>query len=288
MSESVWTIENKTVVITGASSGIGEATAIELARMGAHVVLMCRDKGKSEQTLADIREAVPNARADVVLANFASQQDVRSAAHEVLTRFDAVHVLINNAATVQGKRHITDDGIEMQFAVNHLAPFLLTNLLLPRIIRSAPARIVNVSSDMHQNARIEFDDLQSERSYSGMRVYGNTKLANILFTYQLARRLEGVNVTVNCLHPGVVATGIARDMMFPINVLARAAGLFMLSPANGAQTSVFLAASPEVSGVTGKYFVKKRERPSSPLSHDAESARKLWEISARMTGLPES
>lgn len=285
MAGDTWSIHGKTVLVTGASNGIGKATARGLAEMRAHVVLLCRSKKKGEDTVAEIQRDASGAEVDLVVADFSSLDAVRRAADEVLGRFPALHVLVNNAAIIPGRRTVSRDGFEMQFAVNHLAPFLLTNLLLPRLTQCAPARIVNVSSDMHQGASIDFDDLQSERSYSSMRVYGKTKLANVMFTYELARRLDGTGVTANCLHPGVVATGIARNLVFPLNKLAAVAGLFWLSPRDGARTSIYLAASPDVSGVTGKYFEKCAERRSSTLSHDVASARRLWEISEKLCGV---
>lgn len=286
MTDETWSVENKTVVITGANGGIGKATAHGLAERRARVVMVCRDAGSGGQAMAEIQRSVPDAELHLVTADLASLEAVRKAAEEILERFDGIHVLINNAATIPGRRLLSKDGYEMQFAVNHLAPFLLTNLLLSRLKECAPARIITVASNMHQGRNIAFDDLQREKSYSAMSVYGETKLANVLFTYELARRLADTGVTANCLHPGVVATGIARNLIFPINVLARAAGVFMLTPTNGARTSIFLAASPAVSGVTGKYFIKCKEHPSSPQSHDERAAAKLWELSAEMTGLP--
>ncbi|NUM55405.1 MAG: SDR family oxidoreductase [Candidatus Hydrogenedentes bacterium] len=278
-------MNGKTVLVTGASSGIGRATAQGLAELRAQVILVCRDRRKGEETIAGIARTVPGASLDLVIADFASLDDVRRAADDVLSRFRDLHVLINNAATIPGARTLSRDGIEMQFAVNHLAPFLLTNLLLSRLKACAPARIVFVSSDMHFGAKLDFDDLQSERSYAAMRVYGKTKLANVLVTNELARRLEGTGVTVNALHPGVVATGIANNLAFPLNRLAKVAGLFWLSPRDGARTPIYLASSQEVSGVSGKYFEKCRERAPSPASHDVETARRLWRVSAAMSGL---
>lgn len=285
MSGETWSIDGKTALVTGASSGIGQATALGLAELGARVVLLCRDREKGEASVAEIRRNVSGASLDLVIADFSSLAEVRRAAGDVLSRFPDLHVLVNNAATVPGKRRLSRDGIEMQFAVNHLAPFLFTNLLLPRLKTCAPARIVNVSSNMHLGATLDFDDVQSERSYAAMRVYGKTKLANVLFTDELSRMLGGTGVTVNALHPGVVATGIARELTFPINYIAKVAGLFWLSPRDGARTSIYLAASPEVNGASGKYFEKCRERASSPASHDADAAKRLWKVSAEMTGL---
>ena len=205
-----------------------------------------------------------------------------SLAQEFKQNHNRLDVLVNNAGVILTRRQVTEDGLESTFAINHLAYFLLTNLLLDLIKQSAPARIVNVSSTVHKSATIDFNDLQSERSYSAMRAYGQSKLANVLFTYELARRLEGSRVTVNCLHPGVIATNIFRDIS---GVVGAAAKLFLKNPRRGAETSIYLATSPEVEGVTGKYFDDRRAVRSSPESYDEAIAERLWQVSEQLTNL---
>jgi len=279
-------LSGKTCLITGATSGIGKATALALARMGATLVLVCRDRNRGEQTRAAIRAQSAGAEVDLMLADLASQQEIRRLAGEFLTTGRPLHVLVNNAGVVNTSRSVTVDGIETVFAVNHLAYFLLTHLLLDRLQQSAPARIISVASDAHKFGAMNFDDLQAERRYRTMRVYGQSKLANILFTYELARRLQGTGVTVNCLHPGAVATGLGTNNGAWAKPIIKLLGLFFRSPERGAATSIYLASSPEVEGTSGKYFVDCRPRRSSPASYDEASAKRLWEISERMTATP--
>jgi NAD(P)-dependent dehydrogenase (short-subunit alcohol dehydrogenase family) len=277
-----------TIVLTGATSGIGRATALGLAELGSRLILVGRDAGRAEETRTAIREATGRDDVEVVLGDFASQTELRRVADEILARTEAIHVLLNNAGVTLLKRTTTPDGLETTFAVNHLAYFLLTGLLLPRLLAAAPdARIVNVASDAHQAFRgeLDFDDLQSEREYKGMRVYGRSKTANILFTTELARRLAGRGVTVNALHPGAVATRLGRGHGPLLDLVQRGIGLFMKSPAQGAQTSLYLATSPDVAGVTGRYFAKRREKQPAPYATDETAARRLWEVSERLTGL---
>jgi NAD(P)-dependent dehydrogenase (short-subunit alcohol dehydrogenase family) len=272
-------------MITGASSGIGRAAAIDLARMGARLTLVCRDARKGEDTVAEIRGKTANKAVDLMIADLSSQASIRALAREFLARPDPLHVLINNAGVFNLSRTLTADGIETVFAVNHLGYFILTMLLLERIKQSAPARIVNVASGVHSSGTIDFDDLGLERKYGAMRSYAQSKLANILFTYELARRLEGSGVTVNCLHPGAVATGLGKNNGAIARTLASSVGLFLRSAGRGAETVVYLASSPEVEGVTGKYFVDCKPRESSKESNDSNVAARLWDLSARMTGL---
>jgi len=276
----------KTVVITGGNSGIGLATAVALARAGADTVITARDKGRGEAAVATVAARSGSDRVGVVVFDLASAASIRVGAAALLQRCDRIDVLVNNAGLVLTDRRETEDGFEATFGVNHLGPFLLTQLLLERITASAPARIVNVASTAHKGARggLDFDDLQSTRAYRGMQVYSRSKLANIYFTTELARRLEGTGVTVNCLHPGTVATGYGRDgdasgvLAFGLKVIKP----FILSPERGAQTSVYLAASPDVAGVTGKYFVKCRARTPSRAAQDTEAARRLWDRSEEL------
>lgn len=285
MGQSAMPMKGKVSVVTGATSGIGAATALGLAQLGSDVVLIGRDRTRGERVLREVQGAGRDAAATFLVTDFRSQQSVREVAAEVLTRCNRLDVLINNAGIITRQRRLTTDGIEEQFAVNHLAPFLLTNLLIDRLIASAPARIINVSSDMHAGRRIDFNDLNREKKYKPYRVYGETKLANVLFTYELARRLEGTGVTANCLHPGVVRTAIVRDMILPIRLLMRMFGFLLKRPARGAKTSIFLASDAALEGVSGRFFVDCAECASSPESHDAAAAKRLWDISATTTGI---
>jgi retinol dehydrogenase-12 len=278
-------MKGRTCMVTGATSGIGRETAIALAGMGATLVLVSRDAHRGDETLAEIAARTGSRDATVMLADLASQGAIRKLAADYLASGRSLHVLINNAGVVNMKRTLTADGIEETFAVNHLAYFLLTHLLLERLNESAPARIVNVASDAHKFGTLDLDDLQSEKSYRTMRVYGGSKLANILFTAELARRLDGSGVTVNCLHPGAVATRLAHNNGAFARVVTRLLAPFFRSPESGAATSIYLASSPAVEGVTGKYFVDCRERRPSAAARDRASAERLWQLSAELTGL---
>ena len=272
-------------VVTGATRGIGRATAEGLAALGASLVLVCRRAEDGEGVAREIVSAHRVPRPQVVTADLSSQRSVREAAEAIRAAHAQVHVLINNAGLIPKQREVTVDGLEMQFAVNHLAYFLLTNLLLDRLIDSAPARVVSVSSGAHQGCRLDFGDLQSERRYDPVRAYGRSKLANVLFTYELARRLAGTGVTANCLHPGVVATKLMADYMNVPLVGGAIARTFGGSTEKGAETGIYLAASPELEGVTGRYFVGRREIRSSPVSYDEALQHRLWEESARLAAL---
>jgi NAD(P)-dependent dehydrogenase (short-subunit alcohol dehydrogenase family) len=278
-------MSGRVCVVTGATRGIGRATAERLAQLGATLVLVCRRLEEGESAAREIVSAHGGRPALVVSADLSSQRSLRDAADVIRTAHDRLHVLVNNAGLIPKQRETTVDGLEMQFAVNHLAYFLLTNLLLDRLIDGAPSRVVNVSSGAHQGGRLDFGDLQSERRYDPVRVYGRTKLANVLFTYELARRLGATGVTANCLHPGVVATKLMADYMNVPLVGGAIARTFGGSAEKGAETSVYLAASREVEGVTGRYFVGQRETRSSPASYDVTLQRRLWEESARLTAL---
>ena len=278
-------MSGRVCVVTGASSGIGRATARALARLGATLALVCRDRGRGEETVATLRAESGNAAVALFLADLSSQAEIRRLAVELCERYPAIHVLVNNAGIVNLRRSTTVDGIEAVFAVNHLAYFLLTHLLLERLRRSAPARIVNVASDAHRFGRIDLDDLGHARRYRAMRVYGSSKLANILFTYELARRLEGTGVTANCLHPGAVATRLGQNNGRLAAAITKLLRPFFRTPEQGAETAVYLASSPAVKDVSGKYFVDCREARSSRASYDTQLARLLWEASARLTGI---
>lgn len=274
-------------MITGANSGIGKATASSLARMGMTTVLVCRNLDKGEAAQVEIQAASGNPNIDLLLADLSSQAEVRRLAQEFKSRYSDLHVLVNNAGVALSRRRVTQDGIEIVFAVNYLAPFLLTSLLLDMLKASAPARVVNVAGDYHRKATIDFDDLMSEKDYNGMRANNQSKLAMVLFTYELARQLDGTGVTVNCLHPGAVATGAPLkdpDLSQFGRFMYKLVKPFFLSPEKGAETSVYLASSPEVEGVTGKYFIRKRAVTSSPESYHREIARRLWKVSVQLTG----
>jgi retinol dehydrogenase 12 len=280
LEQTPTSMRGKVCLVTGSNSGIGKETALGLARLGATIVMVCRDQRKGEAAQAEIKAKSANPSVDLLIADLASQQSIRQLAREITERYPQMHVLVNNAGISPSQRTLTVDGIEVTFAVNHLAPFLLTNLLLDRLKASAPARIVTVASTA-QHA-LDFDDLQSEKHYSMFATYGQSKLANILFTYELARRLEGSGVTANCLHPGVVATNLARDFNPFFRLMAR---LLFTSPTKGAETSIYLASASEVEGLSGKYFAKKRQARSSPESYDVTSAQRLWQISEQLTQL---
>ncbi len=275
-------------MVTGASSGIGKATALELARLGATVILVCRDRSKGESVIDEIRRKYSDVNVDLLLADLLSLDSVSAAANQYLEKYEHLHVLVNNAGAFFMKRRVTADGIERSFAVNYLSHFLLTNLLLDVLKQSAPARIVNMTGSHHSKATINFDDLQLERHYSGSHAIAHSKLAEILFTYELARRLEGTGVTANCLHPGVVATEFvdkAEDFPTVIKYIYRLAKPFMKSPLEGAETVIYLATSPKAEGVTGKYYVNKKVIESSPESYDTDVAGRLWDVSLALTGL---
>jgi retinol dehydrogenase 14 len=276
----------KSVLVTGGTGGIGMATAIGLAGLGARVGITGRDQARTEAAVAGIRAAAGSPAVDAFAADMSVQTGVRRLAAEVLDNYPRLDVLVNNVGGFWAHRHVTADGLEHTFALNHLAPFLLTSLLLDRLIASAPARIVTVSSGAHARGRIDFGDLQGERNYSGQRAYSQSKLANVMFSYELARRLDGSGVTVTVLHPGVVRTGFgAEDQAAYFGVMIGMARLFMKTPAQGAGTPVYLASSPQVEGITGRYFVNRRPKTSSQASYDTVAAARLWQASAELAGM---
>lgn len=279
-------LHNRIALITGATDGIGKITAEALAQMGAQVVITGRNPQKAEAVAKELSQA-SGRQVDFLTGDLSSQDEVRGLVDEFKTRYDHLDILVNNAGAVFMKRRASADGLEMTFALNHLGYFLLTLLLLDRLTAGSRARIVNVSSAAHMGGTIHFDDLQGERGYSGWKAYSQSKLANILFTYELARRLEGSRVTANVLHPGFVATNFGKSnggLFRPLFGLAQFAAI---TPVEGAATSIYLASSPEVEGISGKYFDRKQPVKSSPASYDAAAARKLWEISLQLTHLPE-
>jgi NAD(P)-dependent dehydrogenase (short-subunit alcohol dehydrogenase family) len=280
---ATWDIKGKTCLITGATQGIGLASAIGIARAGAQTVMVARSPERGAAAVEMVKAKSGNPEVSLLIADLSSQESIRKLAAEFKAKHDRLHVLLNNAGGVFVKRSLTVDGIEMTFAVNHLAYFLLTELLLDLIRASAPARIIDVSSAAHGGGHIDFDDLQHEKRWAYFKAYADSKLANILFTRELARRLEGTGVTVNCLHPGVVTTGFGKNNPGLPRALITIAGPFMLSPEKGARTSVYLATSPEVEGVTGKYFDKCKVVSSNKQSYDTGVAARLWDISEKLT-----
>jgi len=277
-------LEGQTVLVTGATSGIGLEAAVMLARAGASTVIVGRNPAKTESVLADIKRRANPDTVEPMLCDFASQTDIRRFAAEFLARYSRLDVLINNAGGVHSRRTLTEDGIETTFAVNHLGYFLLTNLLLERLMASVPARIVNVASHLHYKGTLDFDDLGFENDYTILRAYARSKLANVLFTRLLARRLEGTGVTVNAVHPGTVASHIwdgAPRWTRPFFALTKR--FFMIKPFQGAQRIVYLATSPEVKNANGLYFEDNRAQTPSEKSRDDALAEKLWQESERLT-----
>jgi retinol dehydrogenase 12 len=282
------TLQGRICLITGGTNGIGRTTAQGLARLGATVVIVGRNAQKTNQVVAEIRSATGNPNVDSLLADLSSQQAVRRLASDFKRKYPQLHVLLNNAGGTFTTRQLSVDGIEMTLALNHLAYFLLTNLLLDTLIASAPARIINVSSDAHSRGKIDFDNLQGERSYSSFGLYGNSKLANILFTTELARRLEGTGVTVNALHPGFTRTGFGKNNPgFFMKIMGVVVPLIARSPEKGAVTSIYLASSPEVQSITGKYFVDCKVTQPALQAIDSAVAKKLWDVSAEMVHLTD-
>jgi NAD(P)-dependent dehydrogenase (short-subunit alcohol dehydrogenase family) len=283
------TMQGKICMVTGANSGIGKATALGLAQMGASVVMVCRDRAKGEAAQSEIKTKSGNNGVDLLLADLSSQQSIHQLVENFKQYYTQLHVLINNAGVFMLTRRATPDGLEMTFAVNYLAPFLLTNLMLDVLKASTPARIVNISSGAHEAGYIKMDDLQAEKHYRPMRAYGQSKLALLLFTNELARLLEGTGVTANCLHPGFVATNIGQGGLGPIGrTVAKFILAFLgISPEEGAKTSIYLASSPDVEDVTGKYFVKGIPMETASISYDESLQRQLWEESAKLVNLPE-
>ncbi len=281
-------MHGKIVMVTGATDGIGKVTARELARMDANVIVVGRNRAKCEAAVVEIRAQTGNASVEFLLADLSSQREVRVLVEQFKQRYAQLHVLVNNAGAFYLDRRASADGIELTFALNHLGYFLLTQLLLDVIAASAPARIVNVSSGLHYRAHMNFDDLEAKRRYAGLNVYAQSKLANVLFTYELARRLEGTGVTANVLHPGLVASQFGLNngpRLLAWRWFTRWRGI---SPSDGAQTSIYLASSPAVASMSGKYFDRCRALRSSDESYDVSIARRLWDVSVQMTRLRQS
>jgi NAD(P)-dependent dehydrogenase (short-subunit alcohol dehydrogenase family) len=285
MANSANVMHGKVCMVTGATSGVGLVTAQALAREGATVIVVGRNPERGAATVSRIQQETGNSAVELMVADLSVQAQVRQLASEVQRRFAHLDLLINNAGALFNQRQLSHEGIEMTFALNHLAYFLLTNLLLDRLKTSASARIINVSSEAHRGARLDFANLQGQHSYRGWRAYARSKFANILFTYELARRLEGTGVVSNVLHPGFVATNFGRNNRGITAVFWRILQLAAISPEQGAETIIYLASSAEVKGITGRYFVKKKAVRSSEASYDRAAAERLWQVSAELTGL---
>lgn len=272
----------KVCIVTGANAGIGKETALGLARLGATVVMVCRDRARAETAQREIRQKSGNQRVELMLCDLSSQNSIRQFVKDFKQQHQRLDVLVNNAGVVLRVRSLTEDGLESTFAINHLGYFLVANLLLDVLKKSAPSRIVNVSSAAHKFGRLDINGWPIGRDYSAFGAYANSKLANVLFTYELARRLKGTGVTANCLHPGGVGTNLYRGLPKFLQALIK---MVTIGPERGARTSIFLASSPEVEGVTGKYFARCRQQESSAASRNEEAARVLWEVSAELTGV---
>ncbi len=281
-------MSGKICLVTGANSGIGKATALGLAQAGAHVVMVARDQTRGQQAQNEIQQQSGNHQVDLLLADLSSQQAVRQLAQEFGQRYSQLHVLVNNAGSFFVKRTLSVDGIEMTLALNHLASFLLTNLLLDTLRQTPAARVVNVSSGAQASGFINLDDLQMKQKYSMLRAYSQSKLANVLFTYALAQRLRNTDITVNCLHPGLVATNIwNRSLTAPAQPVSALALLLGISPEEGAQTPLYLATAPEVADMTGRYFDKCKPQRSATISYNVSVQERLWDESVRLTALHE-
>ncbi len=283
MEDSGKGMHGRVCLVTGGNSGIGKESALGLAKLNATVIIVSRDLAKGQTAVSEIRRRSGNKNVDLLIADLSSMHSVRELALAFLGDYPGLQVLINNAGTYLPKRVVTVDGYEAVFATNHLGHFLLTNLLLDQLKASAPSRIINVTSDAHKGAEIDFEDLMGEKKYSAFKSYSQSKLANVLFTYELARRLEGSGVTVNCLHPGVVRTGFGKDMGGLFSTGVKLMGPFMMGPEKAAKALVYMACSPELEGVTGKHFAKGKEEESSRESYDRGAAERLWQISTELT-----
>ncbi|MHB8585027.1 MAG: SDR family oxidoreductase [Thermoplasmatota archaeon] len=279
-------LAGRIAIVTGSTSGIGYETARGLAEMGATVIVASRDEAKCEAAAAAIRRGLPGAQVEPLRLDLADSGSIATFVRTFTQTHAALHLLVNNAGIYTSKRTVTPDGLEVTFATNHFGPFLLTRLLLPSLKRGHPSRIVNVSSEAHRGAQMDFSDLQSARRFRGRDAYARSKLANLLFTYELARRIDPQEITANALHPGVVRTQWARQGQGVVQLGVRILSPFMISPKDGAATSLFLASSPRVDGVTGGYWIRSRQRSSSSPSRNEESQRRLWDESERLCTIP--
>ncbi len=280
---------NKICLVTGATAGIGKVTAQSLAELGAKVIVVSRNKEKCASTVEIIKQQTGNKEVNFIAADLSIQKDIYRVAEEFKKTFSKLDVLVNNAGAIFTSHQLSQDGLEMTFALNHLSYFLLTNLLIDSLKNSSAARVVNVSSIAHESGKIDFDNLQGKHKYSGWSAYCQSKLANVLFTYELSRRLKGTKITANALHPGVVGTNFGSNNKGIMGKLVRLyLKLFSISDKDGAQTSIYLATSPEVENITGEYFVKKKTHPSAPSTYDQSLAAKLWQVSSEVTNLKTS
>jgi len=279
------TMEDNVVMITGANSGIGRAASLALAKMGATLVMVARNKERGEAARSEIIRKSQNNSVDLLLADLSSLESVRQLAADFKKKYSRLDVLINNAGLFNQRRRVIADGYENTFATNYLASFLLTNLQLDLLKASAPSRIINVSSVGHYNGHINFDDLNLEEEYGGWKAYGQSKLALVLFTHELAKKLQGTGVTVNAVHPGTVATKIWSRPFGPVGFIMALPKLFMTSPEKGAETIIYLASSPDAKGLNGEYLEKLKVKKSSDESYDEEIAQRLWDVSAKLTRL---
>ncbi|MGY5853925.1 MAG: SDR family oxidoreductase [Candidatus Thorarchaeota archaeon] len=282
-------MKGKICIVTGSNSGIGKETTRALAEKGAKVIMVVRNQERGDIAKSDILESTGNDSIELMLCDLSLMSDIRRLAQEFKNRYDRLDVLINNAGVVVSKRHVTSEGFERTLAVNYLAPFMMTHELLPLLQSSAPARVVNLSSGLHKSAKFDIDDIQSENKYKSMSVYGTAKLLVVMHTYELARRLEGTGVTVNVAHPGFVATNLGANTGSRLSsFMFKLVKPFQKSAPEGAETSVYLASSPEVDGVTGRYFAKKMEETSSELSYDENQQHSLWERTVEMLGIQDN
>jgi NAD(P)-dependent dehydrogenase (short-subunit alcohol dehydrogenase family) len=271
------------VIVTGASNGIGRSTALGLARLGATVVMVCRSRERGEAAMRWISDLAGDVTLDLLVADLSSQRQIRALAVDFLEKYDRLDVLINNAGVLRGHRSVTEDGLETTFAVNHLAYFLLTSLLLERLAESLSARVVNVASIAHKWGKLDWDNLQGERRYGAARAYARSKLANIVFTYELARRLESTGVTANCLDPGAIRSGLGKGGGGLVPRYWRLRQRFLASESKGAETPIYLASSDDVADVSGGYWANRKRQQSSKRSYDQNDASRLWEVSEQLT-----
>lgn len=276
------TMQNKVVVVTGGTSGIGQVAAEALARQGARIILIARDEARAAAALSKLEIYGPRAKHSIHIADLSSIKSTQRVGTEIAAAEDRIDVLINNAGAVFGRRELSPDGLEMSFAVNHMAYFTLTRALHDRLIETPGARIVNTASNAHESGNLDFDDLQSAKSYSNVRAYGTSKLCNVLFTRELARRLEGSGATANCLHPGFVATRFGSGAGGLIQIIAPVAKLFAVTPEQGADTIIYLASAPDVASQTGLYFHKRKAIPPSAAAQDDTTAARLWTVSEQI------
>ncbi|MHA2070456.1 MAG: SDR family oxidoreductase [Candidatus Thorarchaeota archaeon] len=275
----------KICIVTGSNSGIGKETALALTGMGATVVMAVRDLERGETAREEIIRRTGKDAVDLMICDLSSTKSIRQFVEDFSSKYDRLDVLINNAGAACHERQITEDGFERSLAVNYLGPFLLTRELLPLLERSAPSRVINLTSGMHTRAKIDFDDIQSERKYNGMSVYGSTKLMILMYTYELARRLDGTGVTANVVHPGFAATNLGASMGLAYRIGLKLMRPFQINAEKGSETPVYVATSPELEGVTGRYFAKSLEKPSSEESYDESAQKRIWDVAESLLGL---